>query len=609
MGMHGWHRGLRRGFGDDIKEKPNVSKEMLLRILKYFLPHWKLMVLVFLCVGVTSVLGLLPPLLTRSIIDEALIKRSFRLLTLYTVGYVGISFLIHLIGVGESYLNTLISKRIVLDIRNSMYGVLQRMPLKFFANTQTGDIISRINNDVSGVEGVFQRTVVSTVQNVLVIIFTLVTIFAMDWRLSLLGLCMIPTFILPTKRVGKARWDIARTTQEKLAELNQIIQETLGIAGAVLVKIFTREDDQKERFYSASEDVVKLQIREALVGRWFFMVVRTFSAIGPALIYFYGGYLVIRGELTVGTIVAFISLLTRLFGPVTSLFTMHVDVTRSLALFERVFEYLDLEPEVLDEPGSVAVKELEGRIEFEDVSFSYKPGIPVLKNISFSVEPGQMVALVGPSGAGKTTITYLVPRLYDPDLGVVRIDGIDAKQISLRSLREQIGIVTQDTFLFNASLRENIMFGRKDATEEDMIEACKAAQIHDFISSLENGYDTIVGERGIKLSGGEKQRVAIARAILRNPRIIILDEATSSLDSHSEALIKAALAPLLSNRTSLVIAHRLSTVLAADKILVVEDGRIVECGTHQELLAKEGLYRKLYDEQFNPETDRAETAV
>ncbi|MFY9485244.1 MAG: ABC transporter ATP-binding protein, partial [Bacillota bacterium] len=421
--------------------------------------------------------------------------------------------------------------------------------------------------------------------------------------------CMIPTFILPTKRVGKARWDIARTTQEKLAELNQIIQETLGIAGAVLVKIFTREDDQKERFYSASEDVVKLQIREALVGRWFFMVVRTFSAIGPALIYFYGGYLVIRGELTVGTIVAFISLLTRLFGPVTSLFTMHVDVTRSLALFERVFEYLDLEPEVLDEPGSVAVKELEGRIEFEDVSFSYKPGIPVLKNVSFSVEPGQMVALVGPSGAGKTTITYLVPRLYDPDLGVVRIDGIDAKQISLRSLREQIGIVTQDTFLFNASLRENIMFGRKDATEEDMIEACKAAQIHDFISSLENGYDTIVGERGIKLSGGEKQRVAIARAILRNPRIIILDEATSSLDSHSEALIKAALAPLLSNRTSLVIAHRLSTVLAADKILVVEDGRIVECGTHQELLAKEGLYRKLYDEQFNPETDRAETAV
>ena len=339
------------------------------------------------------------------------------------------------------------------------------------------------------------------------------------------------------------------------------------------------------------------------------MVVRTFSAIGPALIYFYGGYLVIRGELTVGTIVAFISLLTRLFGPVTSLFTMHVDVTRSLALFERVFEYLDLEPEVLDEPGSVAVKELEGRIEFEDVSFSYKPGIPVLKNVSFSVEPGQMVALVGPSGAGKTTITYLVPRLYDPDLGVVRIDGIDAKQISLRSLREQIGIVTQDTFLFNASLRENIMFGRKDATEEDMIEACKAAQIHDFISSLENGYDTIVGERGIKLSGGEKQRVAIARAILRNPRIIILDEATSSLDSHSEALIKAALAPLLSNRTSLVIAHRLSTVLAADKILVVEDGRIVECGTHQELLAKEGLYRKLYDEQFNPETDRAETAV
>lgn len=609
MGMHGWHRGLRRGFGDDVTEKPNITKEMLVRILGYFTPHWRLMVLVLVCVGATSALGLLPPLLTRAIIDKALIEKSFRLLALYTVGYVGASFVIHLIGVGESYLNTLISKRIILDIRNAMYSVLQRMPLKFFSDTRTGDIISRINNDVSGVEGVFQRTVVSTVQNVLVIIFTLVTIFAMDWRLSILGLCMIPSFILPTRRVGKARWDIAKATQEKLAELNQIIQETLGVAGAVLVKIFTREDDQKEKFYSSSQDVVKLQIREALVGRWFFMFVRTFSAIGPALIYFYGGYLVIKGELTIGTIVAFIGLLNRLFGPVTSLFNMHVDVTRSLALFERVFEYLDLQPEVMDHPGSVSLEKLAGKIEFENVSFSYKPGSPVLEDVSFKAEPGEMVALVGPSGAGKTTITYLVPRLYDPDSGVVRIDGLDAKQISLRSLREQIGIVTQDTFLFNATLRENIMFGRKDATEEEMIEACKAAHIHDFITSLENGYDTMVGERGIKLSGGEKQRVAIARAILRNPCVIILDEATSSLDSHSEALIKAAISPLLSNRTSLVIAHRLSTVLAADKILVVENGHIVESGTHQELLAKEGLYRKLYDEQFSPETNGVNAAV
>lgn len=602
MGMHGWHRGLRRGF-DEPERKPHVTKEMLLRILRYFKPHWKLMALVFLCVGTTSILGLLPPLFTGAIVDRALIERNFRLLTLYTLGYVGVSFLVSLIGVGESYLNTLISKRIILDIRNSMYGILQRMPLKFFSNTRTGDIISRINNDVSGVEGVFQRTVVNTVQDILVIAFTLVTIFAMDWRLSLLGLCLIPSFILPTRRVGKARWNIAKATQEKLAELNQIIQETLGVAGAVLVKIFTREDDQRDKFYASSRDVVKLQIREALVGRWFFMFVRTFSSIGPALIYFYGGYLVIRGELTIGTVIAFNTLLMRLFGPVTNLFNMHVDVTRSLALFERVFEYLDLAPEVMEAPGALSLDKLEGRIEYEDVCFSYKEGQQVLKGVSFTVEPGEMVALVGPSGSGKTTITYLVPRLYDPDSGVVKIDGIDARQISLRSLRSQIGIVTQDTFLFNASIRENILFGRKDATEEEMIEACKAAYIHDFIAALDEGYDTLVGERGIKLSGGEKQRIAIARAILRNPRIIILDEATSSLDSHAETLIKAAISPLLANRTSLVIAHRLSTVLAADKILVIENGRIVESGTHQELLAGGGLYRRLYDEQFRPETN------
>lgn len=602
MGMHGWHRGLRRGF-DDLEQKPHVTKDMLLRILRYFKPHWKLMALVFLCVGATSVLGLLPPLFTGAIVDRALIERNFRLLTLYTLGYVGVSFLVSLIGVGESYLNTLISKRIILDIRNSMYGILQRMPLKFFSNTRTGDIISRINNDVSGVEGVFQRTIVNTVQDILVIAFTLVTIFAMDWRLSLLGLCLIPSFILPTRRVGKARWNIAKATQEKLAELNQIIQETLGVAGAVLVKIFTREDDQRDKFYASSRDVVKLQIREALVGRWFFMFVRTFSSIGPALIYFYGGYLVIRGELTIGTVIAFNTLLMRLFGPVTSLFNMHVDVTRSLALFERVFEYLDLTPEVMEAPSALSIDRLEGRIEYEDVCFSYKEGQQVLKGVSFTVEPGEMVALVGPSGSGKTTITYLVPRLYDPDSGVVKIDGIDARQISLRSLRSQIGIVTQDTFLFNASIRENILFGRKDATEEEMIEACKAAYIHDFIAALDEGYDTLVGERGIKLSGGEKQRIAIARAILRNPRIIILDEATSSLDSHAETLIKAAISPLLANRTSLVIAHRLSTVLAADKILVIENGRIVESGTHQELLAGGGLYRRLYDEQFRPETN------
>ncbi len=597
MGM-GFGRIMHNAYREDIQEKPEITKAMLLRIAKLFLPYWKGQLLVVLLVALISAMGLVPPLLVRQIIDGAIPNADMTLLIWLTAASVGAALVLGLLSVAENYINTWIGKHVVFDLQNAMYQQLQRMGLRFFSETRTGDIISRINNDVSGVERVITGTIVQTLQSIAVVTFTLIALFAMDWRLSLVGICLIPTFILPTRRVGKARWTIAKQTQEKLAELNQIIQETLGLAGSVLVKVFNREREEQARFREVSGEVVRLQIKESLVGRWFRMFIGVFTSIGPALIYFYGGYLVIQGELTVGTIVAFIALISRLYGPTAQLFNIHIDVVRSLALFDRVFQYLDMQPDIQEKPDAVPLPTIRGDIEFEAVRFSYKTDQPVLEDISFSVKRGEMAALVGPSGAGKTTTTYLVPRLYDVDAGTIRIDGQDIRTVTIDSLRQQIGVVTQDTYLFNTTIQENVLYGKPDATEAEMVEACRAAYIHDFILSLPDQYDTIVGERGIKLSGGEKQRIAIARAILKDPEIIILDEATSSLDSHSEALIQRALEPLLQNRTSLVIAHRLSTIRAADKILVFDDGRIVETGTHEELLACRGLYQQLHQEQF-----------
>ncbi len=599
MGMY-MGRGYRRMFQDLDQEKPTISKEIIFRILKYFKPYWKAQLLVFLTVALVSALGLIPPMIVKFIIDDALLNKNMELLANLCGASIGTAVLIGLISVGQSYLNTWISKHIVYDLRNQVYVKLQSMHLGFFTKTKTGDIISRINNDVSGVEHILSGTIVGTVSNIATAIFVLIAMIIMDWRLTIIGIFLLPTFILPTRKVGKARWRLARVTHEKMSELNQIIQETLSISGAILIKIFTREKDEIQKFKNISKEIVGLQLKETIVGRWFFMFISIFSSIGPALIYLFGGYLIIKDQLTIGAVVTFLTLLGRLYGPTTQLFNIHVDISRSLALFERIFEYLDMTPAIQDNMNPIELEDVKGEIKFNNVFFSYQEGVPILKDINFHVQPGQMIALVGPSGAGKSTITNLVPRLYDPDEGSVEIDGHDIRDLSVKSLRSHIGVVTQDTFLFNATIKENILYGRPDATDEEVIEACKAAYIHDFIMSLTKGYDTIVGERGIKLSGGEKQRIAIARAILKDPDIIILDEATSSLDSHAEALIKAAMKPLLANRTSLVIAHRLSTILAADMILVIDDGEIVERGTHEELLKLGGIYSHLYNEQFNP---------
>ncbi|MDP4127762.1 MAG: ABC transporter ATP-binding protein [Bacillota bacterium] len=588
----------RMRFADENVEMPKVTKKMLARILRYFTAYWIQMLLVISSIIATSILGLVPPILIKTIIDSALPQRNLKFLTALILISVVITIILGLLQVAQSYLSVWISKHIILNMKNQMYSHLQHMSLSFYSEAKPGEIITRITSDIDGIQDIFNATVVNALNSLIVLFSTAVVLIMMNWRLAILGMIILPTFIIPTRKVGKVKWKIATKSQEKISELNQIIQETLSISGAILTKVFTKENDEYEKFKKTNEEVISLQIRESVVGRWFRMTITTFISIGPMLIYFYGGYLFIKGEITIGGIITFVALLGRLYLPVSQLSNIHIDITRSLALFQRIFEYFDQKQEIEDRHDSCSLDLIEGRVDFEKVYFSYNHQISVLKDISFSVNPGTMVALVGSSGAGKTTVTNLIPRLYEVDRGSIKIDGRDIRDITLESLRKQIGTVMQEPYLFNDTIEENLRYGKKDATEEEIITACQAAHIHDFIMMLPYKYKTLVGNRGIKLSGGEKQRVSIARVILKNPRIIILDEATSSLDSVSEMYIQKAMGPLLSNRTSFVIAHRLSTILAADQILVIENGTVAESGKHEELIRRDGIYRKIYDTQF-----------
>ncbi len=603
--------GMARSYGlshmgegpDDKKPKVALEGPLLRRVFGYFRPYRKAANLVLLCIAASKILGLAAPLLVRALLDKAIPTHDLGLLHKLVLGLVLLPVVTGLLGVLQNYWNIRISQGLMFDIRVALYRHLQRQSLRFYTTTRAGEILSRVNNDTSAISSVVLNTFLGVVDNLITVLATAAVLFAMDWRLALLACAIVPAFVLPMRRIGKIRHRLSSETQAKQAELQGVTQDVVNVGGFLLMKLFGRGEYEAGRFQDGNRTVFNLQLRQSMVGRWMFLFIGIIAAGGPALVYWYGGKRLIEGDaatLSIGTIIAFVAYLSNLYRPVGGLANIYVDLQGAFAVFVRLFEYLDMKPDVADRPGAAALPAIRGQVRFEDVSFAYRQEQrPALEHVSFTVEPGQLAALVGPSGAGKTTVTYLVPRFYDPTGGAIRIDGLDLREVTQESLTRQMGMVTQETFLFHATIRENLMYARPDATPAELEAAARAAYIHDFIAGLPDGYDTLVGERGFKLSGGEKQRLSIARAVLKNPRILILDEATSSLDSHSEAAIQAALVPLMRGRTTLVIAHRLSTVLAADVILVLEKGRLAESGTHRELLAAGGLYSKLYETQFH----------
>jgi len=592
-----------RGFltEEEKDNLPTVTWDLIRRILGYLTPYWCRFVLVFITIILSSVLGLLPSMITGRIVDEALVGESMMLLIQLLLAALVTLTASQLVGLLTTYLNAWISQHIIFDMKNQMYGHLQRMSHAFFTSERQGDIITRMNTDVSGVSSVISGTLSSILSNIATVVTTLVALFGMNWKMAIIGILVIPMLILPTRSAGRTRWKLLSESQAKNDELNQLINETLSVSGSMLTKLFTREKTEYDRFVKVNGEVTALALKEQLSGRWFRLMMGIFTQIGPLLIYFAGGWLIIaQGEqgLTVGTITAMVALVNRLYRPVESLLNIQVDFTRSLALFTRIFDYFDREIDIQSAPDAVKPDLRGADICFSHVRFGYTEEVEILHDIDFTVKAGEMAAIVGPSGSGKSTIINFIPRLWDVDGGSVTIGGVDVRRIDLEYLRSQIGFVTQDTYLFNGTIRDNLLYAKQDATQEEIIAACKAASIHEFIAAQPDGYLTQVGNRGLKLSGGEKQRISIARVILKNPAILLLDEATSALDSISESAIQDALEMLMQDRTSVVIAHRLSTIMAADKILALSDGVIAQCGTHDELIEQEGVYRTLYDTQF-----------
>ena len=585
---------------EEKAQQPKITKDLVKRVFSYLTPYWKQLILVLICIALSSVFGLMPSILTGKIIDEGLIGRNMRLLIIYIVASLSVTLISNLIGVLESYINTWIAQHITFDMRNQMYRHLESMPQSFFTSNNQGDIITRMTSDIDGVESVITNTFRSILSNTITLAFALIAMFEKNWVLALLGIAVIPLFVLPTRRAGKTRWTITREAQEAHDEMNGILNETLSVSGQLLVKLFGKEEQEYERYEEVNRKMIKLNIRERMAGRWFFVILNTVTSIGPMLLYLVGGVLMMQydSDLTVGDITVLVALLGKTYMPVNSLLNIQVDWMRSMAMFTRVFEYFDMPVDIKDPEEPVKPERSTGEVEFSHVDFSYNAERKILKDITFRLEPGKSIAIVGPSGSGKSTIINLIPRLYDVDSGSVKFDGYDVRELELNYLRSKIGIVSQETYLFNGTIRENLQYADENATEEDMINALKRANIYDFVESQEKGLDTEVGNRGLKLSGGEKQRVSIARVLLKDPELLIFDEATSALDSISESKIQEAIEPIIKERTSILIAHRLSTILAADEILVVKDGEIVERGHHRDLVDAGGVYTELYTTQF-----------
>ncbi len=627
--------------------KPNVTRGLLLRVLAYARPYRLQIAGMLATILLTTGLGLLSPLIFREIIDVALPEKDLGKLNLLVLGLLAIPLFSGGIRVIQRKLNVSIGEGVIYDLRVSLYHHLQQMSLRFFTNTKSGELMSRLNNDVVGAQNAISNTIVSIITNVITVIATLAVMMSMKWELTILGVLVLPLFIVFARRIGSRLKEIAREQMGYNAQMNAMMSETLDISGALLVKLFGRIDAEVEHFEKRAADVRDSGIRRAVLGTQFFVLIGLVSVAGTALVYWIGGILVIQDQFTIGDIVAFVTYLTQLYTPLQALTNAPVDFAQSIVSFERVFEIIDLPLEIDEKPDAIHLKNVRGALSFADVSFRYaidrrqllsdverigrmdsiaatRSGQPrqrengntlpqpqhqaremALDRLSFAIEPGQLVALVGPSGAGKTTLTYLIPRLYDPTSGSITLDGQDLRELTLSTMAENIGMVTQETYLFHDTIRTNLLYAKPDATQAEIEGAARVAHIHDFIEGLKDGYEAIVGERGYRLSGGEKQRMAIARVVLKDPRILVLDEATSHLDSQSEALIQDALSQIMRGRTSIVIAHRLSTILAADLILVLDRGRIVERGSHAQLLERGGLYAKLYETQFSQQREPA----
>lgn len=586
------------------EEKKSINRVTIRRVVGLFGTHRSEVIMMVFTILLAVILGLVPPFLLKVIIDEGLQKNNFKTVSIYSA----LTIVATLAAAGTTllygYQGTVIGQKIMCEMRRHLFTHLQGMSLRFFTRTKTGDIQTRLISDIGGVQNVVSNTFVDALSNIGIVISALVSMFYVDWRLTLLAITLIPVFTVVGQKVGDFAKDIRKGVQEQTSEMNSLMQENLSVSGALLAKTIGRADQIAIKFEAENESLAKWQIKASVLQYMFFGLFRMITQVIPALVYWLAGWLLSRGDthLTVGALVTFTMLQTRMFFPLTGLFATQVEILGSFALFERIFEYMDVKHDITEKEDAKGLSKetIKGQVSFNNVGFKYdqEEADWTLKGVTFTAEPGQLIALVGASGAGKTTLTYLIPRLYDVDEGSVMIDGIDVRDLKLDNLTELVGAVTQETYLVHASIRENLQIAKPGAPEDELIQACKAAAIHDHIASLPEGYDTIVGERGYKLSGGEKQRIAIARAILKNPKILILDEATSALDTHSERLIQQSLNELMTGRTTFAIAHRLSTILNADQILVMNDGRLVEAGRHQELLAKKGTYHALYTQQF-----------